>query len=707
MIYLVSTQTELFEKDTYKCISVQRSLDIMNGWNIVQYDSETEGRDCHLCKLLSMQFGSSDGETQVVVDCSTINPSEYKELLETKYIVGQNLKFDLQFLFNYKIIPTRIYDTMIVEQLLHLGYPSGVISYSLKSIAHKRLGIDIDKTIRGEIIWRGLDSRVILYAANDVKYLYAIMMSQWEDCKKQGCTVGAKFECNAVIPIAYMEWCGIHLDADKWRAKMKKDKSNLDASKKALDNFIVRLSNEGYKCPFKDGMGKLFYQDVPAVKFKKFVFIDRQGDLFTGYNTNPQVTINWSSSHQVTKIAKLLGFDTTVKDKKTGEDKDSVLEKQLKGQKGICDEFLKLYFDYQGYAKVVTSFGQGHLNAINPVTHRIHTSFKQLGASSGRMSCGSQQPNTDLAKVSKILPKDCTYPNIQQLPSDEETRAAFTSEDNNLMVDCDFSALESRLGADIYNEPNMIEEFLHGSGDMHSLCAKMVFHEELKDVPVKDVKKLRPDLRKIIKPIEFSQQFGGSEHAIASSLGCSLEEALKFKRAYDEGFKGITAFKNKGSKFVREHGYILITPVTGHKMYWWDWEQWKEEGKQFTQEFWEDYRQNHKGVPMDEVALMVKRHFQVQSKYDRMALNTPTQGTGSCIIKTAAINLFKWIIDNNMFAKVKLCAMVHDELLVEIPKNIKDTFPSVLEDIMLKAAKVFCKKVPIPAEAEVAAYWIH
>lgn len=204
----------------------------------------------------------------------------------------------------------------------------------------------------------------------------------------------------------------------------------------------------------------------------------------------------------------------------------------------------------------------------------------------------------------------------------------------------------------------------------------------------------------------MSQQFGGSEYAISSSLGCTLEEAAEFKTAYDKGFAGITKFKEKGSKFVRDHGYILITPVTGHKMYWWDWEQWKEESKQFTQEFWERYRQYHKGTN-DDVAQMVRRHFQVQSKYDRMALNTPTQGTGACIIKTAAINLFKWIMQNNLFGKVKLCAMVHDELLVEIPKEIKDIFVPILEQTMLDAAAVFCKSLPIPAEAEVSDHWVH
>lgn len=341
------------------------------------------------------------------------------------------------------------------------------------------------------------------------------MQSQIEDMRKQECLKGGVLECDAVIPIAYMEWCGIHLDGNKWKAKMDKDKKNLKEAEDNLNAFVVKLSQEGYKKPFKDDLGNTFYETIPASVFSKFVTIDRQGNLFSGYNLSPKVNINWASSQQVVKIAKLLGFNTTVQDKKTGEDKDSVLEKQLKGQKGVCDEFLKLYLGkgnpddsdyyagYTGSAKVVTSFGQGHLNAINPTTNRIHTVFKQLGASSGRMSCGSQQPNIDLAKVNKINPKDCKYPNIQQLPADEPTRAAFTAEKGNLMVDCDFSALESRLGADIYNEHNMIEEFLHGSGDMHSLCAKMVFHEELKDVDVKDIKKKRPDLRKKVKPIEL------------------------------------------------------------------------------------------------------------------------------------------------------------------------------------------------------------
>lgn len=334
-----------------------------------------------------MQFGDIKGENQIVVDTTTVSPLLYKDILESKKLLGQNIKFDLQFLYNYGIIPRNVYDTMIVEQLLHLGYPSSVISYSLSSIAARRLNINIDKTVRGEIIWRGLDEEVIKYAAGDVTYLGDIANSQLKDIKKQDLKKAVQVECNFIPAIAYLEWCGIHLDANKWKEKMKKDKENLEKAKKALDDFIINDE-----------------------RFKKYIYINNQGSLFDGFDLTPKCTINWSSSPQVVKIAKELGFNTEVKDKKTGEDKDSVLEKHLKTQKGINDEFLKLYFDYQEYAKVVSSFGQGHLNAINPITDRIHTTYRQLGARSGRMSCGSQQPNYDLAKYKGLKPKDCTYP---------------------------------------------------------------------------------------------------------------------------------------------------------------------------------------------------------------------------------------------------------------------------------------------------------
>ena len=703
MIYLVSAQQELFNNEEYKLISIEESLAMLSSCEILQVDSETIGRDARICDLLCFQFGNKEKDFQIVVDCTTVSILRYKDILESKLLVGQNLKFDLQFLYNYGIIPRKVYDTMIVEQLLYLGFPYISIyperykkfnydfpynigkekntgkelyelSFSLAAIAKKRLKIDIDKSIRGQIIWRGLDVQVILYAANDVKWLEDIMWSQVADCRRKDCLIGAKLECDFVPVISYLEWCGIKLDAIKWESKMKKDKVLLDKARESLDSFVINNN-----------------------ALSKFV----DNDLFYGHTC----TINWSSSKQVVEVAKILGFNTTTQDKKTKEDKDSVLEKHLKGQKGINDEFLKLYFSYQEYAKVVSTYGQGHLNAINPNTNRIHTIYKQLGAASGRMSCGSKQANEDLAKLKKINSAKCTYPNMQQLPADDDTRGSFVCDEGNLFVSCDYAALESRLGADIYNEPAMINEYLYGSGDMHSLVAKACFPEELEGIEVKDIKKLRPDLRKKAKGPEFAMQFGGSSIAIAQSLGCSIEEADKIADAYWKGFPGIAKFKSECSKAVRTNGYVLMCKHTGHKMYWWDHKEWVERQKSFTQEFWEEYRNYHKGTG-SAVALEVREHFQAASKWDRMALNSVTQGTGSICLKDSMITLFNWIIDNGLFNKVKIVALVHDEACIEYPDTIVD-FPKLLEETMEKSAAKYCKLLPVPAEASVGNHWIH
>lgn len=682
MVYLVTTENRLVDTP-YKIISVEESLKLLSTLSIVGLDTETSGRDPHICKLLCVQIGNKD--IQIVIDCSTIDIIQYKKYIESHYIVGHNLKFDLQFLYNHNIIPTKVYDTMIVEQLLYLGYPSGQISYSLKEVAHRYLNLEMDKTVRGEIIWRGLDTGVILYAAKDVVPLLDIMRLQLEQCKLKECLIGAKLECDFVPCIAYLEWCGIKLDVNKWKEKMKKDKLSLDKAKESLDNFVTNTP-----------------------ELSEFSYINTQGSLFDGFDLTPECTINWSSPSQVVKVAKKLGFNTAVQDKKTGADKDSVLEKFLKTQKGINDKFLDLYFTYQQYSKVVSSFGQGHINAINPNTGRIHTVYKQLGASSGRLSCGSQQSNTDLAKLNKIPPKDCTCPNLQQLPADEPTRSAFVAEEGNLFCSADFSAEESRLAADIYQDKEFLKEFLERTGDTHNMFAWAVFRKECEALGCKnasEVKQKAPKWRKKVKAVEFAYLFGAAANTISQAADCSIEQAQEYINTLDKEFIGTSEFAKRGSKFVREHGYVLINKYTGHKMYWWDWDIWKKRQNSFTQTFWEEYKKYHKGTG-DSIALEVRQHFQAASKWDRMARNSPTQGTGATILKLACINLFKWILDNNLFGKVKLCALVHDEICCEFPKELT-AFAKTLESIMEKAAAEYCKSLPIPAEASISDHWIH
>ena len=667
-------------------MSVEDSIREISSWGVIQLDSETSGRDPHLCEFLCVQFGNDKADKRIVVDCTTIDIEKYKECLETKLCILQNAKFDLQFFFNHGIIIRKVYDTMIVEQLLHLGWPAGQISYALNAIAWRRLNINIDKTVRGEIQWRGLDDKVIMYAAGDVTYLERIMWSQVEDLKNLGMMEAAKLECSFVPSLAYMEWCGILLDRNKWKAKMDNDQKALKEAKERLDNFVT--SNERYR---------------------KYTYVNRQGDLWSGYDTAPKCTINWDSPAQVTAFFKELGFNTAVQDKKTGEDKDSVLEKVVKGQKGINDEFLEIYFEYKEHSKVCSTYGQGHLNMINPKTGRIHTTFKQLGAASGRLSCGSKQPNTDLAKENQVAPKDCTYCNLQQLPADEPTRSSFVAPPGYMFVSADFSAEESRLGADIYQDKEFLREFTEGSKDTHNMFAWIVYNDECRKLGCKDateVKKKAPQWRKKVKGFEFGYMFGAAAPTLAQTAGCSVEEAQAVVDKLDKAFAGMTAFAKKGAAFVRSNGYILINPQTGHRLNWWDWNQWKERQSRYSEPgFWDDFKAHHKGTG-DALAIEVRQHFQAASKYDRLARNVVTQGTGAIILKSAMTTLFNWIVDNGYFNIIHICVAVHDEINCDYPKEL-ESFPKTLETIMEEAAAKYCKSLPIPAEAEVDLFWRH
>ena len=142
------------------------------------------------------------------------------------------------------------------------------------------------------------------------------------------------------------------------------------------------------------------------------------------------------------------------------------------------------------------------------------------------MSCGSRNTDDDLAKYKKIPASRCTFPNLQQLPADEDTRSSFVAEEGNVFCSCDYSAMESYLGADIYEDIEFQNEFLYGSKDTHSLFAWMVFRKECESLGctcVADVKSKAPQWRKAVKAVEFAYMFGAAAPTIAQSANCSIE----------------------------------------------------------------------------------------------------------------------------------------------------------------------------------------
>lgn len=637
MIYLVTGQRTLFESENYKVIGVEESLRLLDPLTIVGLDTETQGFSPFLKKLLLLQLGNRD--FQVVIDCTTIDVTLYKEYLESERLfLGWNLKFDVKFLFYHGIVPKNLYDGFIAEKMRWLGYPSGMHSLSLKSAGENYLGIELDKSVRGEIIWRKqLTDEIIVYSANDVKYLEDIRNKQLEILLPRGQKLALEVENKAILPTAYFEFCGVNLDIDRWKAKMVKDQEALYKSKDKLDNYVVEMYNK----------------DKSLSKFIKIV----EPDLFGFVTPGPACAINWNSSRQVIPFLELLGFNLETRDKSTGEMKKSVDATVIEGQKSV-HPIADVYLEFKAAQKVTSTYGQNFLDLINPVTGRLHTSFNQIGTDTHRYSSGGGEDK-------EVIPgKKVPLVNLQNLPADAETRACFCAEKGNKWISADYSGEESVILANIARDKAMIELFTNGCGDLHSLVAKMVYPDELHDVAVEDVKKLRPDLRKKAKAPEFTFAYGGDANTLIGRDHIPEEEARQIEANYRKGFKGVAAYQAYQRKIAMQLGYINTCPEIGYRAYIYDYDKLKETQDKFCKEFWDKYRVLKVNDPTNPIVKEVRHYFKRKSASERQSINYPIQSRGSAIFKICAVSLFNWVVDNGLFGKVKFCIPAHDKLFV-------------------------------------------
>ena len=685
-IFLVTNQRQLFENDVYKIVSVEESLRLLDPLTIVGLDTETEGFSPFLKKLLLLQLGNRD--FQVVIDCTTIDIKLYKEYLESdRLFIGWNLKFDVKFLFYHNIIPKNLYDGFLAEKLRWLGYPSGMHSLSLKSAGESYLGVELDKSIRGQIIWRKeLTDSIIEYAANDVRYLEDIMNAQIEILYERGQKLALEIENKAILPTAYFEFCGVKLNKEMWLDKMKNDELELQTAQEELDNFIVDLYNK----------------KVEGIN--KFIEI-AQPDLFGFTAPGPKCNINWNSSKQVIPLLEFFDFNLVVKDKISGGTKKSVDATVIEGQKDK-HPIAEVYLRFKAAQKVVSTYGQNFIDLINPVTGRIHSQFNQIGTDTQRYSSGGGDDK-------EIIPgKKVPLVNLQNLPADTKTRACFCAEEGNKWISIDFSGEESVILANISKDEAMLDIF-RNNGDLHSLVAKMVYPDELKDIDVKDVKRLRPDLRKAAKGPEFTFAYGGDANTLIGRDHIPEEEARKIESNYRKGFKGVDAYQSRQRKLVMKLGYIDTCPEVGFKAYIYDFNKLDEIQSQFNQEFWQKYRTLKLSNPSDPLVEEVRHYFKRKSASERQSINYPIQARASAIFKIAEVNFFNWVVKNNLFGIVKFCVPVHDEFDIEAPKDISEKVASKLHECMINAGKFICKIVPLEAEisrlkdGSLPTYWIH
>lgn len=718
MIYLVSKNNTLFNPEKYEQVNFETALGILIPLKQVQFDTETQGLDAHSKALLTVQLGNK--QNQVVFDWTTLTKEEklkLKDYFESERLfIGWNLMFDLGFMYKQDIWPKNIWDGMIAEKLIWLGYPTGMREMSLKAAAWNYLQYDLDKTVRGKIINNGLTEDVVVYAAGDVMWIEDIKEKQEIELTKQDLHRAVRFECEFIKSLAYFKHCGIYLDPVKWKAKMKKDQERLVKAKEALNNWVVNwfesqnadehsttievsyiegMVPENFKDRVYDrieetnllGQRKLIYK-VPLKE--KFVYRNLQGSLFEGFDTRLKCNINWASSKQVISLFELLGIKVKTFDKKTKREKKSIEEKQIAPQADNFD-IIPLFLEYQGAAKVVSTYGQNWLDAINKVTGRIHVDFYSIGTDTGRVSSGGGQYKL----------------NLMNLPHDMETRACFCAKEGNKFISGDYSGQESAITASVSNDPTMIH-ILETGGDLHSEVARASWPNLLGSLSDSEIKHQYKDLRQHAKGIEFSIFYGGDANTIHVNKGFDIKDAEKIYNGFMSKFSGIKQYQDYCRKVVMEKGYILMNPITGHRAHIYDWDELSSIQDKFKDpEFWNYYRQMKKEDPSCDTVQQVKYYFQRKSASERQSINYRIQNRGACAFKLASIKFFNWIVQHNYQNIVLMCAPVHDEFDLECPEYMAEEVADILVKCMIAGGKPFCPNVYLGADVEVSDHWVH
>lgn len=416
MIKFINEQDKLKE-----CIEYISQLEFIG------LDVETTGFDPHTSTLLSIQVGNK--QLQYVINVNTVDILPLKDILESKIILGANLKFDWRFMYKAGIDIKYMYDVFLAECILFTGYKAEDRDVSLEGMVLKYCNFQLDKSVRSRIIAEGFTEKVIKYCAEDIEFLEEVRDKQLIEINKWDLNKVLELENKVLRTFALMEYTGILLNVPKWTSVADKVESiNRDIISR-LDSIIVEENKKN---------------DT----FKKYTQV--QQDLFSDVR---ETRINWASPKQKVEILNKLGLKV-----------DSVADKVLQKHKTF-HPIIRELIELAEHNKLESSFGKEFLKFVNPVTKRVHAGIWQI-LSTGRISMSE--------------------PNLQQIPAHSELgqviKNCFIAKEGYKFVSADYSGFELRIIAEYSLDPLWVNTFKEGK-DLHSvLCA------ETFEIPIERVK---------------------------------------------------------------------------------------------------------------------------------------------------------------------------------------------------------------------------
>ena len=497
--------TELYTSELYEHSSIEQCIQYFKDAEYIGLDTETEGMDCYTKKIVMLQLWYNN--VTYVIDTRVTSILPLKEILESKLILGQNLKFDYKFLKAAGITLSNIYDTFLAECCLTNGLENRELG--LAALAKNYCGIILDKSTRNqftELNGQPFTEKQIVYGVGDVTCLLEIKNKQEIKIKELDTVEWVQNEMEVCLALADIEYNGMGFNTEAWLELATKASLNVHTYTEELDELVRQ-----------------------EPKLSKFVAKSIQGNLFAeedaSFKHGRDINIKWSSPIQMDKVFKVLGLDLD----STGERFLSKYQNQY--------PLIKKFIDYKKQAKLVTTYGKDFLKYINPATQRIHTNFWQV-LTTTRISSGDKHS-----------------PNMQNIPSKNEYRNCFTCRPGFKMVSCDFSGQELKLTAFGSDEPLWVDAFIKGE-DLHSNVASMVFKVPLENVRDKPDFLRGKSYRDAAKTVNFGLIYGMSKYKLADTLSISIEDADSIIKNYFKATVKLNNFLGWCRKYGMKNGYI-------------------------------------------------------------------------------------------------------------------------------------------------------
>ncbi len=569
------------------------------------FDTETTGLDANICELVGMSFSIKEHEGFYIPfpndrkeTLSILN--QFNVLFENESIlwIGQNIKFDLLVLKNYAIeIKGNLFDTMLAHYCFE---PEGKRSMDLLSehyLQYKPVSIEelIGKKGKGQGTMRDVEiEKIKEYASEDaditlqLKEKFVSLLKEKEVEK-----VFNEVDTPLIKVLLGMEFEGIKIDID------------------FLKNYSVvleKLAKEAEESVYKQA----------GVRF------------------------NLASPKQLGEVLfeKLL-LDPKAKKTKTGQyaTGEEVLAK-LAHEHKICDDILT----FREYTKLKNTYVDTLPELINPKTSRVHTTYAQTIAVTGRLSS--------------------INPNLQNIPirteQGREIRKAFIPrDDKHILISADYSQIELRVVAAMSGDEAMCEAFRKHK-DIHTATAAKVYGIDESEVT--------KEQRYKAKSVNFGIIYGQGAFGLAENLSISRTEAKEIIDNYKKEFSGIQKYMDETINFAREHGFVQT--LMGRK-------RWLRD--------------------------INSQNFTVRAFAERNAINSPIQGSAADMIKLAMIAINSNLKNSNL--KSKMVLQVHDELVFDVLKEEADDMKALILNCM-QSAMILPNDVPIVAEVGMGENWL-